>query len=217
MKTVTAEEMAALDRHAIRDLKIPSLTLMENAGYAVAKEAANISKGNNIVIVCGKGNNGGDGFVAARHLIHEFNKQVTVILIGWKNEIKHDPGLMLEKLLGNAKDACTQAPDYQAFIKSKPLLESADLIIDAIFGIGLSKKVRSPYLEIITHINSLNKEVLAVDVPSGLNASSGEVMGIAIKATETFTFAAAKTGFYVNDGPQYCGTIKIVDIGIPVG
>jgi NAD(P)H-hydrate epimerase len=216
MKILTAEEMAALDRHAIRDLKIPSLTLMENAGYAVAKEAASICKGNNIVIVCGKGNNGGDGFVAARHLALEFNKEVKVILIGWKNEVKRDPKINIEKLLGQGMDACTEAPNYQVFIKAKSQLESADLIIDAIFGIGLNKKVAPPYLEIITYINSLNKNVLAVDVPSGLNATTGEVMGVAIRANETITFAAAKTGFYKADGPNHCGTIKVVDIGIPV-
>jgi NAD(P)H-hydrate epimerase len=134
-----------------------------------------------------------------------------VILIGHKAEVKHDPTVNLEKL----PVSLIEAPDLDEFEKVKEMLSGADLIIDALFGIGLNKELTSPYFEIVTYINSLGKAVLAVDLPSGLNATTGEVMGAAIKATETITFAAAKTGFYRGAGPLYTGKITVVDIGIP--
>lgn len=210
-KIVTAEEMAELDRHTIEDLKTPSLTLMENAGQAVAEEAIKLAHGPKIVIICGKGNNGGDGFVAARYLLEKYF-DIKVIHIGKKYEVKDDTKINIERLESDV----IEIVDLDSFGKVKPFLKDADLIIDSIFGIGLNTTIKSPYFEIITYINSLNKDVLAVDVPSGLNATTGEAMGISIKAKKTVTFAAAKTGFCKNDGPKYCGEIKVIDIGIEV-
>ncbi len=209
MRIVTAKEMAELDRHTIEDLKIPSLELMENAGYAVAKEASFYSK---IVVICGKGNNGGDGLVAARYLAEEFKKSVKIILVGHKNEVNHDPKINMERL----KLDVYEAPDHKTFLGADSDLKECDLIIDAIFGIGLNAELKPPHVEIITSINSLQKNVLAVDIPSGLNATTGEVMGAAVKASKTVTFAAAKAGLYKNEGPKYAGDIVVVDIGIPV-
>lgn len=189
MIIVTAEEMKELDRHAIDDLGIPISTLMDNAGCAVAEEAARIIVGNKIVVICGRGKNGGDGLIAAKLLSDRYNMLVKIVSLG---KTGFEPS------------------DYEL------VFQESDLIIDALFGIGLNAEVKSPFLEIITLINSLNKPVLSVDVPSGLNATTGEVVGTAIIATETITFAAAKTGFYKNEGPKHCGKIVVVDIGIPI-
>lgn len=211
MRTVTAEEMAELDRHAIKDLNIPSLTLMENAGRLTAQEAAKLSPGRKIAVICGKGNNGGDGFVAARYLL-EKGFEVFVVLIGRMIEVKHDPKVNIERL----KVPINEAADVATFEVMKPKIADCDLIVDAIFGIGLNAEIRSPYLQIITWLNSLNKPILSVDVPSGLNATTGKIMGTAIKAAETITFAAAKTGFFKADGPECVGEVVVADIGIPV-
>ncbi|KAF0134361.1 MAG: hypothetical protein FD145_741 [Candidatus Saganbacteria bacterium] len=211
MKIVTAEEMAELDRHAIYDLKIPSINLMENAGRAAADEAVKITKGKNIAVICGRGNNGGDGFVAARYLAEKgFN--VLVILIGNRKDVKKDPKTNIEKL----KVPIYEAPDLDSFNKLKNDIENCNLIIDAIFGIGLNSKIKSPYFEIITYLNSLNIPILSIDVPSGLNATDGLVMGAAISADTTITFQFAKTGFYKGEGQTHAGKIVIADIGIPV-
>jgi len=211
MRIVTAEEMAELDRHAIEDLKIPSLTLMENAGRAVAEEAAKMSPGPKIAVICGKGNNGGDGFVAARYLV-EAGKKVEVILIGRLGEVKKDPSVNFDRL----KVPILEAPDLEGFEKVKEVLKGSDLIIDALFGIGLKDELKSPYIEIITYLNSLGKPILSVDVPSGLNATDGRLMGAGIFASKTVTFAAPKTGFYKGVGPAHVGEVVVVDIGIPI-
>ena len=205
MKTVTAAEMMELDRHAIEDLKIASLTLMENAGRAVAEAARNSSRP---LVICGKGNNGGDGFVAARYL-SEWGKDVTVILIGRVSDIKADPKVNI----GLLKVPVIEVPDLEAFERVKDKFTGVDLIIDAIFGIGLNDLVKSPQADIITYINSLHKPIISVDVPSGLDATTGKVLRVAIRATQTITFAAMKRGLMNSD---YAGEVKVVDIGIPV-
>jgi hydroxyethylthiazole kinase-like uncharacterized protein yjeF len=205
MKTVTAAEMMELDRHAIEDLKIPSLTLMENAGKAVAEAARSSSRP---LVICGKGNNGGDGFVAARYL-SEWGKDVTVILIGRVSDVKADPKVNI----GLLKVPVIEVPDLTTFEKVKDKFAGADLIIDAIFGIGLNDLVKSPEADIITYITSLHKPVISVDVPSGVDATTGKVLRVAIRATQTITFAAMKRGLMNSD---YAGEVKVVDIGIPV-
>jgi len=211
MKIVTAEEMMELDRRAIEDLGIPSIVLMENAGRYVAEEAVDMSPGRKISVICGKGNNGGDGFVAARYL-QEMGFDVFVALIGRIDEVKHDPKVNIERL----KVPINELVDDHSFEVMKEKIEDSDLIIDSIFGIGISSDLLSPYFEIVTWLNSLHKPILAVDVPSGLNATTGKIMSAAVKATKTITFAAAKTGFFKADGPVCVGKVVVADIGIPV-
>lgn len=211
MRTVTAEEMAELDHHAIQDLHIPSLTLMENAGRFVAQEAAKLSPARKIAVICGKGNNGGDGFVAARYLL-ELGFDVLVVLIGRVIEVKPDPKINVERL----KVPINEVVDAASFEVTKPKIAQSDLIIEAIFGIGLNTDLKPPYNSIVTWLNSLGKPILAVDVPSGLNATTGKIMGTAIKAAKTITFSAAKTGFYKTDGPGCVGEVVVADIGISV-
>lgn len=198
-KLFSSEQAKEFDRYAQIDLKIPSIVLMENAGRNVAKIAAQMTKGS-ILIICGKGNNGGDGLVAARHLINS-GYDVKIFLITNYSLLITDP-LINYNILKNMK---------ANFVSE---VCECDLIIDAIFGIGLSSDVKEPYKSIIEKINLSGKPVLSVDVPSGLDATTGKILGSAISATKTVTFVAPKTGFYKNDGPGVCGEIVVEDIGI---
>jgi len=176
---------------------------MENAGRNTAKIASQMTSGKNIIIVCGKGNNGGDGLVAARHLIN-LGYHPSLFLISSSQFLKGDPKINFDIL----------AKMKASFEKDLSKLNEADLIIDAIFGIGLSSDVKEPYESVIGQINSAGKPVLSVDVPSGLDATTGKILGCVVNATKTITFVAAKTGFYKNDGSKVCGEIVVADIGI---
>jgi len=206
-KTVSVKEMQKLDREAIKARGVPSIALMENAGKALSKIALNELKGiknKKVAIFCGCGNNGGDGFVAARHL---FNKgvKVNVYLIGKKADLKNDPETNAF-LLENAGVKICEI--------SRPLRIDSDLIIDAIFGIGLNGEVRNPANDIIIDLNKKSIPVISADVPSGLDADTGKALGVSIKADITVTMQFPKKGFYRNKGPEYAGKIIVADIGI---
>lgn len=172
-KSVSSHEMRRLEQADVEREKITLSDLMERAGGAVADEAEKMLAGKKrAVILCGPGNNGGDGKVAGRYLTQR-GYQVSY----------------------NAQD-----------------IQTADLIIDALFGLGLSRPLASPYKEVVEAINSSKKPVLSVDIPSGLNSDTGEVMGAAVRANKTITFEFPKNGFYLKDGPQYMGEIKIAKI-----
>jgi len=214
MKIVTAEEMQELDRRAIEKLHIPSINLMENAGKAVAEEALSFPVSSKILVICGKGNNGGDGFVAARYLAIK-RRDVKILLIGRMDEVKHDPKINVYKLKAQ-KVEVVACPDLNSFNDFKEEMKDYDVIIDALFGIGLKTELKSPYSDIITYLNSLKSHIIAVDVPSGLDATTGKVLGAAVKAERTVTFAAVKKGLVEGEGPKYAGEVKVADIGIPV-
>jgi NAD(P)H-hydrate epimerase len=203
-KTISVRHAQAFDKLAQDKLGVPSLILMENAGRSVAEEALKMLRGKKrAAVVCGSGNNGGDGLVAARHLLNAGVK-VKVYLLGDASKLKTDPQINLN-ILKQMK---------QKIGKSLRKIEKTDLIIDAIFGIGLTSEVRKPYLSVIKYLNQTKIPVLSVDVPSGLNADTGEVLGATVKAKKTVTFIASKHGFYKADGPKYCGKIIVRNIGI---
>ncbi|MBU1913383.1 MAG: NAD(P)H-hydrate epimerase [Candidatus Omnitrophica bacterium] len=208
MKTVSVKEMQESDRMAIEDRGIPSITLMENAGRAVSEiatgEFKNI-KNRKAAVFCGSGNNGGDGFVTARYL---FNKgiNVSVYLIGRRAKLKNDPKVNAEAL----DNIGVEIREISA-----PVSIDAGLIIDAIFGIGLKGEIKDPARSIISSLNKKPIPVISVDVPSGLDADTGEILGVAVKAGITVTMQFPKQGFYKNNGPTYTGKVIIADIGIP--
>jgi len=204
MKTISVKEALAFDQMAQEKLGLSSLILMENAGRSVAEEALKIPA-RKILIVCGVGNNGGDGFVVARHLLNA-GKEVKVSIVGNLEKLKPDPKSNL-KVLENLGVKWKPATERRGF-------QEADLIIDAIFGIGLNADVKEPYALIINEINQAKKPVLSVDVPSGLDADTGKVLGIAVKAHTTVTFVAPKQGFCLLDGPEYCGNVIVRNIGV---
>lgn len=218
MRGMSVAQAQAFDRFAQEKLGVPSLILMENAGRSAAEEAIKMLKGlrgrgtkGTVAIICGAGNNGGDGLVAARHLLSA-GKKVRVFLIGKVSKLKPDPEQNFSILEKMGCDIIKSEGDEEFILRFPGLIKKTDLIIDAIFGIGLSSAVRSPIFEVIEAMNKSKKPVLSVDVPSGLDADSGRVLGAAVRATRTVTFVASKKGF--RKARRYCGRIVVRDIGI---
>lgn len=214
MRTVTVKEMKDIDRAAIEEYGIPALILMENAGVAVANCAeAMMPSDCSLALLCGRGNNGGDGFVAARHLINR-EKETSLFLVGRREEVKGEARINLNILL-EMNQPISELRSKKDLVDLKKTLETKTLIIDAIFGIGLQGQVKTPADEIIRILNDSQKPIIAVDVPSGLDADTGEVLGNCVMATKTVTMGLAKKGFFLNEGPRYVGEIVVADIGIP--
>jgi NAD(P)H-hydrate epimerase len=198
---LTCAEMAAADAAAIASGTTGS-SLMEAAGRAVAQAVIERYRKQSVVILCGPGNNGGDGFVAARHLRAE----------GWPVR------LALLRGAGNLRgDAARAAGQWKGAVAtpSPGLLEGRPLVIDALFGAGLTRPIEGAAFELIETVNREHLPVVAVDVPSGLHGDTGEVMGAAPRAELTVTFFRAKPGHYSLEGLRRCGELKVVDIGIP--
>ncbi len=213
MKIVTAQQMRELDRLAIEDRDIPSLRLMEAAGRAVAERAALLTEGTNhrpIAILCGRGNNGGDGLVAARHLA-QLGRRVQVFLAAPRQEISGDAAANLTRLEA-AGIAPTEVSDTEPVVRA---CCGASLVIDALLGTGLSGKVRGLPGALIEALNDCGARVLAVDVPSGLDADSGEPLGLAVRAVETVTMGLPKIGLFLHPGVDYAGRVTVADIGFP--
>lgn len=216
MRYMTAQEAKEIDRRAQEEFGIPSTILMENAGWQsaeVAMEMLQGKEGKSVVCVCGRGNNGGDGFVAARHLINK-GIDVDTFLIGDPLEIKGDAKINYT-ILQRMAVKIVVLKNKEEFSLLRERLKETGLIIDAIFGVGLQGEVEEPYRTTIELINGSGKPVLSIDIPSGLDGTEGKVRGICIKATQTITFTLPKTGFIKNDGPLYTGKLIVVDISIP--
>ncbi len=214
MKSLTVQEVQALDRWAIEKIGIPSVVLMENAGQGLAREIFNKLKDrrkSSVVIVCGSGNNGGDGFVAARYLFN-LGFKPRVFLIGRPSQLKAD-ALINYRVAENLGIGVTLIDGVNSAFKK--FLQSADIVVDAIFGVGLNRPIGEPYYGIIQAINTLASYVIAVDIPSGLDGTTGDIYGISIKAKMTVTFSYPKKGFLRKYGPLYTGRTQVVDIGIP--
>lgn len=217
-KALTREEMRELDRKAIEEYKIPGIILMENAGRNVVEEILKMlddPQQAKVAILCGKGNNGGDGFVVARHL-HNHSIHVDVFLIARVSDILKDgdAGTNLQILL-NMKIPVNEIFDIPGVNSILKELHNYNILADALFGTGLSGDVREPFKTLINGVNNLNKPTISVDIPSGLDCNTGKILGTGIKATKTVTFAIAKKGFYLNDGPSYTGKVIVSDISIP--
>jgi len=217
-KALTRQEMRELDRKAIEEYKIPGIILMENAGRNVAEEVLQMidnPRKAKVAILCGKGNNGGDGFVVTRHL-HNHCISVGVFLVARISDIVKDgdAGTNLQILL-NMKIPVNEIFDIPGVNNLLKELNGYSTLVDALFGTGLSGEVREPFKTLIHGVNTLNKPIVSVDIPSGLDCNTGKVLGAAIKATKTVTFAIAKKGFYLNDGPGYTGKVIVSDISIP--
>ncbi len=218
-KSLTREEMRELDRKAIEEYKIPGIVLMENAGRNVAEEVLKMigdPQQTRVAVLCGKGNNGGDGFVIARHL-HNHHVPVEVFLVARISDIlkDRDAGTNLQILL-NMKMPVNELLNITDVNSTLKDLSNCTILVDALFGTGLSGEVREPFKTFIQKVNNLDRPIVAVDIPSGLDCNTGKVLGAAIKATKTVTFASSKRGFYLEDGPNYTGEVIVTDISIPV-
>jgi NAD(P)H-hydrate epimerase len=213
MRYVTREEMQELDRKAQEEFGIPGIILMENAGRSVAIEVANIcKKSDKILIICGKGNNGGDGFVCARHLYNKaFN--IKVALLGKvKNLIgKGDAGANLNIIV--KMGLCIIEIDDLSLLAKE--ITNCDLIIDAIFGTGPAGEIKGLEKEIIEEINRSGKYIVSIDIPSGLSANLGIPLGVSVRAKKTITMGLPKIGFVKNQARDYTGKVIVADIGMP--
>lgn len=200
-----AEQMRAIDRWAIDELGIPSLDLMERAGDGLARITAAVESRGRVVVVCGAGNNGGDGLVAAR-LLHEAGREVRVLLAGDEAKLSADAAANRERL-----PVALEPWDRAA-------LDEADVAIDALLGTGFAGELRpGPVRDAIVALADAGVPVVAADVPSGIDAATGEVAGPAVHARATATFHAHKPGLWIAPGKQHAGAVHVVDIGIPDG
>jgi NAD(P)H-hydrate epimerase len=219
---LSREQMRAFDAHAIGNCRVPSVVLMENAGRGAADVIARECRAGGeteagttfgVVVVCGMGNNGGDGFVVSRHLLVR-GLRVEVWLIGSKDALSKDARLNCEAWvgIGGRLVEVDLGKGIQDFEKA---LEGASVIVDALFGTGLDRPIVAPISQVIEAINKAHARTIALDVPSGLDAETGRILGIAVRADVTTTFAHYKTGLVTPNGARRCGRIHVVDIGVP--
>jgi len=210
MRHVTREEIRELDRIAIEDYGMPGVVLMEHAGAGAAECALEMLGGvrnARVAVVCGRGNNGGDGYVVAR-LLHNKGVAVTIDLLAPRDKIVGDA-------LVNLRIIEKMNLDIRAAERGAPDLSAADLVVDAMLGTGLAGAVREPFLSSIKAVNAAGRPVLAIDIPSGLDANTGEVLGDCVRAARTATFALPKIGFARGRGHEMAGEVTVVDLGVP--
>ena len=215
MKIVTGAEMQTLDRRTIIEAHVPSTVLMERAGEGIVRhleEHCGPARGKTITIICGKGNNGGDGLVLAR-LLYRRQARIHVVLLTPITDLSRDTAAMYRRFVRVAGRAAIVR--FLSADQMRLLLASSDILVDALLGTGLSSIVTGTYREAIELINSAGKPVIAVDIPSGLHADTGAILGQAIRATMTITCGLPKLGLYVDKGIDQAGAIRVVDIGIP--
>jgi hydroxyethylthiazole kinase-like uncharacterized protein yjeF len=216
MRLVRSSEMQEMDRLTIQDLGVPGMVLMENAARGAVRiflEHFVPPEHAHVVIVCGRGNNGGDGYVMARYL-REAGLRVTVMVLSEFQKISGDALTNLD-IIRRMDIEVMEIPGEQAWAKCRKVLGSSDFIIDGMLGTGLNVAVRGFYGKVIRKINGLGKPLMAIDIPSGLNADTGQIMGVAIKADLTVTFGFPKLGQLVFPGAALVGRLARIDIGIP--
>lgn len=216
-KVLSSAQMREYDRYAIGQLGIPGVVLMENAGANVVQEILaeyGPVSGKSVLIIAGKGNNGGDGFVIARQLLIKAAR-VSVLLLGKAGELKGDALLnykvldLIRKQIDPENLSIDELPSA-AFLKKIPI---PDILVDAIFGTGFSGSITGTFRKVIEWMNTLSAFKVAVDVPSGLNSDTGEICGSAIKVNLTVTMGFIKPGLLLNNAIAYAGLVKVVSIG----
>ena len=215
MKSLCRDEVRAVDRYAIETLGIPGVVLMENAGRNVAdaiERRLGGAEGRKVAVVAGAGNNGGDGFVVARHLAIR-GAQVGTFLAAPAEKIAADAAVNLEILRRLKHDV--RAVDGAEVRRLTAALREFDIVVDALAGTGLRGAVRGGLAEAVEQINAAGRPVVAVDIPTGLDCDTGTAAGPAVRATMTVTFVARKKGFDNPQAAEYTGKVIVADIGIP--
>ena len=211
-RIVTTEEMRKIDRRTIEDVGVPGLLLMENAGLGVVRvieEVLSETNGRRVTVVCGKGNNGGDGMVIARHL---FNRGISVriILIGKKEQLQGD-ALINMRIVDSFGLEIDEVNDKKILRR----VDEGDLIVDALLGTGITGEVQGFYADVIEWMNRSSVPVVSVDVPSGLHADDGTFEGACVRAYRTVTMAEIKRGLVLPPGRELAGELTVADIGAP--
>ena len=217
-RVMSRDEVRRVDAWAIGEIGVPGVVLMENAGRSCAElvrqKLAGVD-GPQVCIFCGTGNNGGDGYVIARHLLNA-GFQVRTVLCGARDKVRGDARINLDILerLGHAVEPLDPgAEDLPVYVRT--FGGDADMIVDALFGTGLHGELSSEFQTLIEAINNLDRPILAVDIPSGLDCDSGRPLGAAIRAAYTVTFVAVKRGFLASvETSHYTGEIYIASIGV---
>ncbi|MBM3501848.1 MAG: NAD(P)H-hydrate epimerase, partial [Armatimonadetes bacterium] len=211
MKLCTAEEMRAIDEAAIQEYGIPGMVLMENAGLQVLAAVEELAgRGSRIRIICGRGNNGGDGLVVARRL-HDRGADVQALLLAEAAGPRGDAQASFA-IARRAGVPILEAPSPRVLNRAA---EEADLLVDGILGTGTKGAVQGPALVAIKATQRCAGTIIAIDIPSGISGNDGSVLGEAVRADVTVTFALPKIGLYTYPGHAHCGDIRIADIGIP--
>ena len=208
-RAVTVRRMRAIETHAISHYRIPRLLLMEHAGLAVCREVLRLvrTRRSRIVVCCGGGYNGGDGCVAARHLVNA-GQAVTVWSLGRRSSGAPECTLQLEILERLGVRVYRRPPPPTA-------LRNAAVIVDGLLGMGLHEDVREPYASTIRAMNVSGRPIIAVDVPSGVDADTGRPCGVAVRARCTITFGLAKRGLLTRHAKPFVGRLIVDPIGFP--
>jgi len=217
VRAMSREEVRAVDAWAIEKIGAPGVVLMENAGRScaeLARQKLAAEADPRVCVFCGAGNNGGDGYVIARHLLNA-GIPTTVILCGARDKVQGDARINLDILerLGHPVEPLD--PDQEdAVAQIRSFGRDASLIVDALFGTGLRGPLKEPYHAIIEALNALGRPILAVDIPSGLDCDTGQPLGTAIRAACTVTFVAVKKGFLNSEAADYIGELHVASIGV---
>lgn len=202
---VTAAQMKAIDTFTIEEIGIPSLVLMERASLEIAKMIVKNYEKKKIIIVCGTGNNGGDGIAIGR-ILHLKGYDVEIVLVGKMNQASDQTKTQIK--IARQLNMSIQLEDLKDIGKDA-------LIIDAIFGIGLNREIDTHYEDIINSINQSYATIVSVDIPSGLSADNGKPLNKAVKASKTYTIGFIKKGFTNPQAKEFTGDIEVIDIGYP--
>jgi NAD(P)H-hydrate epimerase len=208
--------MQRIDSAAIHTLGIPRMLLMDHAGVAVARAVAALTPSSKqlIAICCGTGFNGGDGFSAARHL-HSWGYSLRVLLAGSRERLREEPACfawILDRLGVPVRECASRGGVARAL----RWLSGASVLVDALLGIGASGVVREPAASLIRWMNQSKKPIVSVDVPSGLDADTGAVQGVAVRASVTVTFGLPKQGCRRREGPAHTGSLLVDPITFPM-
>lgn len=213
--TLSRAAVRELDRRAIHEYGVPGVVLMENAGRGAAELLLRLDPDRQrVLILCGPGNNGGDGFVMARHLQNHW-LDVDVLLFG---DVEHlSPDARINALIRQRSAALWTVPAARPLdVDLRRVLDGAPgWIVDALFGTGLARPLSAPFDEVVAAVNASGRPVLAVDIPSGLDCDTGEPLGPTIRATHTATFVALKQGFTNPSAKPWLGEVHVLDIGAP--
>ena len=210
---LTRAQSRDLDRRAIHDVGVPGVVLMENAGRGMAELLRALGINGPVVLCCGKGNNGGDGFVIARHLDNA-GVRVRVLLFADPAELTGDAAIN-HTILARSGVPLEVPADPQPDERLAAALAGADWVVDALFGSGLQGPVRPPFDRVIAAINASSARVFAVDIPSGLDADTGRPLGPTVRAHHTATVAAPKKGFLEPQAQPWLGQVHVIDMGAP--
>ena len=214
---MTRDQVRIFDSWAINTLGIPGVVLMENAGRSCAeliKNELKIVENPKVCIFCGTGNNGGDGYVIARHLLNS-GFSVSVVICGDKEKVKGDAKINLDIIEGMGQPIERLDPTQADLAeKIKAYTDSADMLVDSLFGTGLKGQLSAEYQGLIESINSQGIPILAVDIPSGLDCDAGRPLGAAARAKYTVTFVAVKKGFTVSGASDFTGRVFVASIGV---